>query len=439
MNNKAPSFRTIIPFLDANVDHPDEPPAELELLTEGEWFIPKFEFFNNDGHLQITLDDLEQYKANFEAGIPTDMLPVDEDHDRGRAMMWVESMEIKASSKNPNVMALWGNITYTPVGRQKVLDKEWRYFSPEFSHREMMRFEDPMEAGKFFDNVVMGGGLTNRPLMRDLTPVAAIDDKKGLTQSSQRPIIYLNTENANTMDLQSLLEKKPEDLTAEEKSFVGEHKNELTEDQAKTLTEAGVLKAEGGDGGDGGDNNDGGQGDGGDGSGTGEGAGNSGGDSNGDGGGDNQPAANRNSNSVVMSREEAEALKADAKAGREAHEQLALQASSDHIESLLFNSRTGGKLPTTTKDSAVKLYHGLSANQRKLFDEIFEKLPNSQMFSSKGDAGTNESSAASQVMSKVNSLMADNKDMTQREALDKVRKDEPQLYEQYQDEQGQGE
>jgi hypothetical protein len=86
-------------------------------------------------------------------------IAIDYDHNPGPAAGWVQTAEVKDNG-------LWLQVEWTPDAAEKLRKREYRYFSPEFS----ASWTDPKSSVKHQD-VLMGGGLTNRPFLKDLLPV----------------------------------------------------------------------------------------------------------------------------------------------------------------------------------------------------------------------------------------------------------------------------
>lgn len=60
---------------------------------------------------------------------------------------------------------LWLLVEWTKKALQSISDREYKYFSPEFADE----WEDAQ--GNTFKDVVLGGGLTNRPFLKNLMPI----------------------------------------------------------------------------------------------------------------------------------------------------------------------------------------------------------------------------------------------------------------------------
>lgn len=422
---KTATFRRIV-RIQANDDGSITPPNEVELLQTGSWDTPWH------GRFEISADDLAEYMQHAKDGIRKG-LPIDLEHNTiGGSVGWLgegEGYDFEIRDNDFGGQSLWASVKWTKKGAQLLQDEEYRYFSPEFATED---YEDPEHAGDYYNNVLIGGGLTNRPLFKNLTAVAADDatqnGKKVLTANSRQNIIYLSEEQ-NTMDLQELLAKKTDELTAEEKAFIVEHKADLTDEQVTSLTEAGVLEAEGGDdnGGDGGSDDDAGAGAGDDDAGAGAGDDDAA-------GGDGGTQASEGKTVTISANELAE-LKANAAAGKQASDTLARKASEEHIGSLLFNEKNGGKLPIAAKDTAVDFYHGLNEAQRKQFNDLIEKMPNLKMFGELGSGGgTTVDTAQAEVIKKANDLMKEDSKLTKGSAIRKVLASDKELKARYEDE-----
>lgn len=186
-------------------------PSEIQLLTPGNWKTPWH------GDFELTPDDIKQFASNFNAGVArvnkTAPLPVNFDHESGPAGAWIHGMEARPDG-------LWGTgMQWTALGEQRVRDGEYAFLSPEFNTRDLM-YEDPEEAGTRIPNVLSACALTNSPLFKKLKPVMASERGK---------------EGEDRMKLEDVRKKAKADLTDAEKTFLAEHKEELTADERKTF------------------------------------------------------------------------------------------------------------------------------------------------------------------------------------------------------------
>lgn len=431
---KHKTFRNLIPIQAAENG---EPPAELELLQTGEWNTPWH------GRFTISADDLNEYMEHAREGVRK-AFPIDLEHNTiGGAVGWLgegKGFDFEVRDNDSGGQSLWASVEWTKKGKQLIADREYRFFSPEFQPED---YEDPEHAGEYMDNVLFGGGLTNRPLFKGLTPVAASDSTqnggKRLTGGHGADILYLSEELQN-MDLQALLAKKTDELTAEEKAFIVEHKSELTEDQTKSLTEAGVLEdAKEDEDEDGNEDETAEQ--------KAEREKQEQADADAKAKADQEEAdaeaakEAKEKGNVSISASELEQLKADAKAGRQASDTLGKKASEEHVSGKLFNEKEGLKMPVTAKDSVTDFYHTLNSTQRKQFNEIVDKLPTLKMFDTKGSTGgIAEGSAAETVMKQAHEKVAEAKkageELTLGQAKTRVLNSDKDLKARYDEERG---
>jgi hypothetical protein len=90
-------------------------------------------------------------------GIPLD---IDYDHKAhtGEAAGWVKQAEARTDG-------LWLFVDWTSAAAQKIKDKAYRFFSPEFDSEWIDA------SGAKHNDVLFGGGITNRPFLKNLLPL----------------------------------------------------------------------------------------------------------------------------------------------------------------------------------------------------------------------------------------------------------------------------
>lgn len=130
------------------------------------------------GQFSIKLSALEQMKVNFESnvrrqkldGVP--VLPLDYKHDEQNiAAGWIKGLEIE-EDKN-GVKGLFAEVEWTPLGAQKVRDREFAFISP--SIRPLYKDK---ETNQNFNNVLLGATLTNIPFLRDMEAVHLLSESR---------------------------------------------------------------------------------------------------------------------------------------------------------------------------------------------------------------------------------------------------------------------
>lgn len=139
-------------------------PNRVQILKTGNFNHPKF------GNFEITTQTLSEMIANFKNRVRGIDLSFDYFHDSDKeASAWVGDLELSEDGTQ-----LWAtNVDWTPKARQKLAERELRYFSPDFA----FQWTDP-ETGNIFKNVLFGGALTNRPFLKEMQAIVA-DELKG--------------------------------------------------------------------------------------------------------------------------------------------------------------------------------------------------------------------------------------------------------------------
>lgn len=368
-------------------DAKGNPPSEIELLHTGTWNTPWH------GDFIITPDDIQEYVANFKAGVglvaDDPRGPIDYGHDDGgKAAGWINSVQASTDGNS-----LIGMVEWTPAGDQAIKDGEWAYISSEFNPTGCLPWEDPEEEFNFVGNVITGAALTNIPLFKKLKPIMAsrLPDKK--KKAAATPGEGDKSKQGATMTLEAIRAKQGE-LTDEEKAFVIEHKDELTDEER---TKFGVVSS------------------------------------------DEEAEAKAKADKeaadkAAAEQEEKEKADADAKAAEEAKEAEAakieadnkggVKISADRLAKLEADAKAGreaqqtlaqneakafiaasvrkGQIKSGEADNAVKVLMASSGDNRKNLEAFIEGLPvNENLGKELGDAGAESTGAKDELHAKV--------------------------------------
>lgn len=131
----------------------------------------------HDRNLEITQAMLDDYVANWKAGVYGTDLQVNLSHDReGVAAGWIKNL-----FRDGDILK--ATVEWTPLGEEQVSTKQFRYISSELAPS----YPDH-KTGEKVKNVFIGCALTNVPAVKGLAPVA-------LSENLQ---LFLN--NKTTMD-----------------------------------------------------------------------------------------------------------------------------------------------------------------------------------------------------------------------------------------------
>jgi phage I-like protein len=113
------------------------------------------------GQIDLTPERIKRFADNFANRVRGIDIAIDYDHRAhgGDAAGWVRKAE-------PRSDGLWLFVEWTKSAYQKLKEKAYKYFSPEF----LDEWEHPETRIKFKD-VLFGGGITNRPFLKNLVPI----------------------------------------------------------------------------------------------------------------------------------------------------------------------------------------------------------------------------------------------------------------------------
>jgi hypothetical protein len=172
-------------------------PNEVQILRVGKFNHPEY------GAFEITTQTLSEMKANFDANIRGIDMSFDYFHDSHKeAAAWVQKLELREGGTE-----LWALVDWTPKAQTKLSERELRYFSPDFA----FKYIDP-EGGQTYANVLFGGGLTNRPFVKEMKAIVATENIKGLNmtdlEKAQKEVADLKAANLKLSEDMKAVEQK---------------------------------------------------------------------------------------------------------------------------------------------------------------------------------------------------------------------------------------
>ena len=172
----------------------------VELIRKGKFKHSKA------GKIDITEKVLKRLKENFDGNARRVDIAVDYFHESyAEAAGWVKQIELRDDNNS-----LWINVEWTEKAKEKLLSKEIRYISADFS----LNYEDS-ETGAKFGATLFGAGLTNRPHVKDMQPISLDED---LEEIKTPPI---NFKDNKMVDFNEILESVGA-LSEDEKLQLGE-------------------------------------------------------------------------------------------------------------------------------------------------------------------------------------------------------------------------
>ncbi len=141
-------------------------PKKVQLFRVGTFNHPEY------GKFEITPKMLAEFKKNFDSKVRKIDLAVDYKHDSDdKAAAWMRSVELQNEGTE-----LWSEVEWTPEGQKVIVDREFRYISPEF-HPDYQDNETLIKYGP----TLLGAGLTNRPVIKGMAPAVELTEGKGIS------------------------------------------------------------------------------------------------------------------------------------------------------------------------------------------------------------------------------------------------------------------
>jgi Mu-like prophage I protein len=120
------------------------------------------------GELTFTSERIERFADNVKKNVRQIELDLDYNHKQdaskgAKAAGWIKDAEARSDG-------LWIGVAFTDTARAEIEAGEWKYLSPEFQD------EWTDAKGNKYQDVLLGAGLTNRPFLKDLLPIAASEE-----------------------------------------------------------------------------------------------------------------------------------------------------------------------------------------------------------------------------------------------------------------------
>jgi phage I-like protein len=206
----------------------EEKNNKIEIMRTGKWK------HNIYGLFEITNNTIDNIITNFKNKVRGIDISFDLEHGdtahKGEAVCWVKNLIKKGNS-------LLAEVEWTKFGKEKIKEKSFKYFSPEFK----FVYTDS-ETGKIYNNVLLGGGLTNRPFIKNMSPIMLSET---IQSEFNSPCILVKNKEDIEMNKELLKALKlSEEATNEEISNAINNLIETSNKLSEIETELTTLKAE---------------------------------------------------------------------------------------------------------------------------------------------------------------------------------------------------
>lgn len=175
---------------------PEGVSPEVQVLRVGKFSHPTY------GDFEITNKILAEMKKNFDSKIRGVDIAIDYFHKSDQeAAAWFTELTLKEDGSE-----LWAKVDWTQKARVMLSDRQVRYFSPDFA----FKWQDP-ETKTIYKNVLFGGGLTNRPFVKEMAAIVAAEGDNIMTEVEKlaAQVKKLSDDNADLVKKLAELPKAP--------------------------------------------------------------------------------------------------------------------------------------------------------------------------------------------------------------------------------------
>jgi hypothetical protein len=151
------------------------------------------------GDVEVNPEHLDRMVQNFKNNVRGQDIAIDFHHGMDRAKGnqaagWYKDFDIRPSTSDPRVPALFAQVELTDEAQDEIRKKKWRYFSLEWDD---VWFDND---GNLFEDVIRGGGLTNRPIAKNIMPINFSEDMwEELTDDERKRFAVWTTKYVNSL------------------------------------------------------------------------------------------------------------------------------------------------------------------------------------------------------------------------------------------------
>jgi len=151
------------------------------------------------GEVPIPVDKLQRMITNFRQNVRGQEIATDYEHGidptKGlQASGWYKDFDIRPSSDDPNQVSLFAKVAFTDDAKKDIKDGKYKYWSLEWDDDYMT------DTGHSVADVIIGGGLTNRPIAKRTMPInfsEAMWDE--LDEETQKQFAVWTTKYVNSL------------------------------------------------------------------------------------------------------------------------------------------------------------------------------------------------------------------------------------------------
>jgi hypothetical protein len=170
------------------------------------------------GEVPVSVDKLERMIRNFNSRIRGQDVATDFEHgaDQSKGLQasgWYKEFEIRPSSDDPAQQSLWAKVAFTDDAKKEIGEGKWKYWSLEWDDEYTVN-----DTGELVPDVIIGGGLTNRPVAKRTMPINFSEELwNELDEDTQKAFAVWTTKYVNSLPDSAFLYVEPGSATDKSK------------------------------------------------------------------------------------------------------------------------------------------------------------------------------------------------------------------------------
>jgi len=191
----------------------------VQVLRAGTFNHPEY------GQFEIKASDIETMIKNFSDKVRGVDLAIDYSHEADKeAAGWIQDLYLQEGQDGK--AELWARVKWTQTGKDSLVDRKYRYLSADFAFSYKNN-----ETSQEFGPTLFGAGLTNRPVIKNMSPVIELAE-------------YTKPKGADQMDELQKLKAENEMLKAEIEKLKSGSKPEVDVEMEDLKKKLGAYEAE---------------------------------------------------------------------------------------------------------------------------------------------------------------------------------------------------
>lgn len=208
--------------MNMNPSETDDKMKSMQLLKVGTFFDPRY------GKVEVTQQMLLQMVKNFADNVRKIPIMLDAGHNSDKeAYGWFKKLETRRGDTE-----LWADIKLTPLGQKALSDELYALTSADFD----TAYKDN-ETRKEYGCVLLGAALTNRPVVKGMTPVIQLSEDQAPCYDHVKEHLMANPEDPFSKKVAKLIGEGYDKDQAVAIAYKYQKENKLSQGDNMNFTE----------------------------------------------------------------------------------------------------------------------------------------------------------------------------------------------------------